>query len=272
MFPPMTNNDSPMTLPAPSTQELRALFDLKYRGSGELGPDPARRLKFGYFNPDDHYEALVRRLVQSTTRWLDVGCGRDLFPSNRALARELSSRCALLVGVDPDATLEENDFVHRRVRGLVQDLPAESEFDLVTLRMVAEHVAEPQQMLDTLARLVVPDGLVVIYTVNRWSPVPVITALTPFALHQPVKRLLWRTEAKDTFPTTFKMNTRHELRELTTGAGFAERGFWYLDDCRSLQRFRPLNVMELGLRAVLHRCGLRYPENCLLGVYARNAP
>jgi len=249
--------------------ELHALFDLKYRQTGDLGPDPARRLRFDYFNPDDHYEAMVRRLVGPTTRWVDVGCGRDLFPSNRALARELADRCALLVGVDPDDTIHENSFVHQKVQGMVADLDPAQRFDLVTLRMVAEHVADPAALIETLAQRVDVGGLVVIYTVNRWSPVPLITAITPFALHNPIKRILWRTEAKDTFPTTFKMNTRHELATQFSSGGFEEAGFFYLDDCRTLQRFRLLNVAELTLRSTLHRLGWRYPENCLLGIYRR---
>lgn len=252
-----------------SHRELVELFDLKYRGSGSLGADPERRLRFDYFNPDDYYEALLRRMVQSKTRWLDVGCGRNLFPSNRALELELSERAALLVGVDPDATIHENAFVHQKIQGTVQDLGPDARFDLVTLRMVAEHVAEPRDLVDTLARLVVPRGSVVIYTINRWSPVPIITAMTPFALHQPIKRVLWRTEAKDTFPTTYKMNTRRELAELFSASGFDEQAFWQLDDCRSLQRFRVMNVIELSLRKMLNGIGLRYPENCLLGVYQR---
>ena len=250
-------------------QELVQLFDLKYRCNGTLGSDPARRLRFDYFNPDDYYEALVRRVITRTTRWLDVGCGRDLFPSNRSLASELSQRCALLVGVDPDVTIEENPFVHQRVRGMVQDLPPDSQFDLVTLRMVAEHVTDPADLLATLSRIVVPGGLLVIYTINRWSPVPLVTAFTPFSWHQPIKHVLWRTEGKDTFPTSYKMNTRRELTQVCETAGFNEEGFWHLDDCRSLQRFRLLNIMELGLRKLLHGFGCRYPENCLLGAYRR---
>ena len=263
----MTNKPTPL---ADFTHaELLELFDLKYRGGSELGSDPARRLRFNYFNPDDYYEALVRRMVTDSTRWLEVGCGRDIFPSNRALARQLSDRCALLTGVDPDATIHENAFVHHKVQGMVQDLPADSQFDLVTLRMVAEHVAEHRDLLDTLARMVVSGGYVVVYTINRWSPVPLVTDITPFSWHQPIKRILWRTEAKDTFPTTYKMNTRKTLEQLFNASGFEEAGFWHLDDCRSLQRFRPLNVMELTLRTILHGIGLNYPENCLLGVYQR---
>jgi SAM-dependent methyltransferase len=257
--------------PEITIEDLRALFDQKYLGAGILGRDPARRLRWGYFTPDDYYEALVRRCVTPHTRWLDIGCGRDLFPSNRALARELAGRCALLVGVDPDETIHENPFVHERVQGLVQDLDSASRFDLVTMRMVAEHVAEPAKLLDALAGRVVPGGLLMIYTINRWSPVPLVTAATPFALHHPIKWVLWRTEAKDTFPTQYKMNTRGLLRRLLADSGFDEASFWHLDDCRSLQRFSVLNVMELGLWSVLHRIGLRYPENCLLGVYRRRA-
>jgi SAM-dependent methyltransferase len=254
-----------------SRNELVEVFDLKYRGGGALGPGPARRLRFDYFSPDEHYEALVRRLVQPATRWLDVGCGRDIFPSNRPLARELSQRCSLLVGVDPDATIHENEFVHRKFQGMVADLPRDLRFDLVTLRMVAEHVADPHDLLRSLAGIVVPGGKVLIYTVNRWSPVSLITNLVPFRLHNPVKRVLWNTEAKDTFPTEFKMNTRRELTRLFASHDFDESAFWHLDDCRALSGFSALETMELTARTLIHRVGLRYPENCLLGVYERRA-
>ena len=251
-------------------EELLAVFDLKYRKSGgTLGPAPARRLRYNYFSPDDHYEALVRRLVMPTTHWLDVGCGRNLFPSNRALAAELSARCALLVGVDPDETIHENTFVHRRIQGFLTDIDPNECFDLVTMRMVAEHVEDPPALIRTLSTLVQPGGLVVVYTVNRWSPVPLVTAVTPFALHNPIKHILWRTESKDTFPTTFRMNTRRTLRRQFEAGGFNEMGFTYLDDCRTLSRVRLLNIMELNLRIWLRRVGTRYPENCLLGIYRR---
>ena len=250
-------------------EDLDALFDLKYRASGKLGPDPTRRRRYNDFDPDNCYKTLVRRLVTNETRWLDVDCGRDLFPSNRALAAELSQRCEELVGVDPDETLEENPFVHCKIRGMVEDIPPEMRFSLVTLRMVAEHVADPTQMLRTLSGIVAPGGIVVVYTIKRWSPVPLITTITPFALHNPIKHIFWRTDAKDTFPTTYKMNTRHDLQYLFANNGFQETGFDYLDDCRTMQRFHALNILELSTRTLLHRFGIRYPEDCLLGTHRR---
>jgi hypothetical protein len=59
------------------------------------------------------------------------------------------------------------------------------------------------------------------------------------------------------------------LQQLLGQGGFQEAFFAHLDDCRTLARFRPLQFVELSLRKVLHACSLRYPENCLLGVYRR---
>lgn len=81
--------------------------------------------------------------------------------------------------------------------------------------------------------------------------------------------MLWNTDDKDTFPVTYKMNTHRTLTRLLDAGGFDEAGFWYLDDCRSFQRFGSLHLMELTLWSILRRIGVRYPENCLLGVYRR---
>ncbi|MDP6928257.1 MAG: class I SAM-dependent methyltransferase [Planctomycetota bacterium] len=256
---------------AATSEELLEVFELRHGSAQELGWGPAMRKRFGYFNPDEHYEALVSRLVGEATSWCDVGCGRYVFPSNVRLARVLADRCALLVGVDPDETIAENAFVHEKVCGHIDDYEPEKPFDLVTMRMVAEHVEHPEHTVAALSRLVAPGGLCVVYTVNRWSPIPLATACIPFALHQPIKRWLWRTESKDTFPTRFRMNTRSRLRSQFKAGGFVEAGFQRLDDCRTFSRFRGLQYLELSFRKVLRGIGLGYPENCLLGVYQREA-
>src|SRR5205823_1821215 len=95
-----------------------------------------RRQRFGFFTPDDHYEALVRRLVRPGTRWLDVGGGSSVFPHNPALARELAVTAGLLVGVDPSDNIHANPFVHERQQCLIEDYQTLHQFDLSTFRMV----------------------------------------------------------------------------------------------------------------------------------------
>ena len=137
--------------------------------------------------------------------------------------------------------------------------------------MVAEHIDDPESSISALARLVKPQGLVIVYTINQWSPLSLVSWLTPFWIHHPIKHLLWKTEEKDTFPVVYKMNSRRRLRHLFEQGGFRELHFAYLDDCRTFHRFRPLNYLELSLWRLLQAEGICYPENCLLGIYQRNA-
>ncbi len=136
--------------------------------------------------------------------------------------------------------------------------------------MVAEHISDPNAAVAALARLAAPGAAVVIYTVAKWAPVTIVSAVTPFRFHQLVKRVLWNTDDKDTFPTVYRMNTRTELQRLFHGAGFEEEGFHYLDDCRSFGRFMALSRVELAAWKALRSVGLRYPEACILAIFRKH--
>ena len=255
----------------PTGAELEELFYLKHGDPKTTGWSPRQLWRFGYFTPADVYEALVNRLVTADTDWLDVGCGRFLFPSNPALAKKLSGRCNQLVGIDPDETIEENECVHEKVRATIDDFELDKRFDLVTLNMVAEHIANPERAITKISKSTRPGGYVVIHTVFKYSPVPIVTVLTPHRWHHKAKAFLWSSESKDTFPVENKMNTRGTLRRLFERAGFREAHFSYVDDCRSFARFRLTSWMELAVQRALRRIGLHYPEVNLLGVYEKRA-
>lgn len=252
-----------------SSGALREVFRLKYGDPATYGWGPRLRLRFGYFTPDDYYEAIIAGLVGDGCSWIDVGCGRDIFPNNRPLAARLAALCPDLVGVDPDDNVDENPHVKERAKVVIDDFRSDRTFDLVTLRMVAEHVADPDAAVASLARLTRPGGTVVIYTVNKWSPVSLAAKAVPFGLHHAIKRVLWKTEERDTFPVAYQMNTRKVLRRVFEAHGFREASFAYLDDCRTFGRFRVPHALELSLWRVFRRLKMRYPENCLLGVYER---
>lgn len=251
----------------PERQQLLAVCRSKYGAPERLGWGPALRLRHDYFSPDDWYEALVAGLVTPGMAWLDVGCGRELLPNHAALATQLAGRAGRIVGVDPDPTLAENPYVHERVAMPIDDYDGGRAFDLVTLRMVAEHVATPERCVRAIAKALRPGGVAVVYTVFRFSPMPLLTTLAPMALRHRVKSFLWRTPKKDTFPTSFKMNTRRRLRQLFEGVGMREVAFLRLDDCRTFGRFRGLLAVELRLRGACRVLRVPYPEHCLLGIY-----
>ena len=165
----------------------------------------------------------------------------------------------------------ENAFVHDRFHGLVEDCPTQRQFDVVTLRMVAEHITDPERAVGKIASMLKPGGCVVFYTPYKWSPMSIAATIVPFKLHHPLKRLIWDAQARDTFPTAYKLNTHRDLRRHAMHAGLQEAHFQFLDDCRVLGRYRALNWCELRVRGVLNALGMHYPERCILAVYRKPA-
>src|SRR4051794_34038505 len=94
-----------------SFPDLESAFTMRFGNPRTTGPLPKLRHRLGYHVPDSYYEAMVAKLVTAETTWLEVGCGRRLFPSNPALANALAKKCRLLVGIDPDDTITENSLV-----------------------------------------------------------------------------------------------------------------------------------------------------------------
>jgi 2-polyprenyl-3-methyl-5-hydroxy-6-metoxy-1,4-benzoquinol methylase len=262
----------PPLLRLPDASSLRQMFHRRYGPQHALGWGPRLRQSCNYYTPDDIYESLVAGLIVKGMSWLDVGCGRELFPNNLGLAEILSKRCEKLTGVDPDPTLEENPWVHEKIQGGIDTFDGEGGFDLVTMRMVAEHIADPSACVKSIARALRPGGLAVVYTVSAISPMPLLTCLAPMGLRHVVKSWLWGTQPKDTFPTCFKMNSRSVLMRQFLAVGMKEETFMRLDDCRTFAKFQMMSKIEMKLMRACRAIGMPYPEHCLLGIYRKQMP
>jgi len=251
--------------------DVQELLRLKYGPPETQGWGPRLRQRFGYCTPDDWYEATLLSLVSADTSWLDVGCGRYILPYNRPVVTLLAARCRTLVGVDPDDAIQLNTLLHRRVQCRIEDYRPQEQFDLITLRMVAEHFVDPNAAVAALGWLAKPGGTVVVYTVNRFSPLTFLTSLLPTSLLRIACRLTGKDLRSGLHPSFYRMNTRPELRRLFDQGGFREASFHALDDCRATLQWKTLNTIELSLWQLLRALRLHYPEICLLAVYRRNA-
>ena len=250
-------------------QQLRRLKRIKHGAEPGVGWGAALTMRFGHYTPDDYYEGCVESLVDAESDWIDVGGGRAIFPSNPRLARMLADRCRRLVAVDPSANVHENLFAQERHQALLEDFGDAEGFNLATMRMVVEHVVQPDAFVRKLGQLLRPGGKAVVYTVNRWAPMTILSAVTPLRFHHAAKRVLWRADERDTFPVAYRMNTRPRLEELFAAGGFREVYFRHLDDCRTFARWKLALTAELAAWKAMNKAGLHYPETCLLGVYER---
>lgn len=218
----------------------------------------------GYRSPDAAYEGQLLELAGPGTRWLDLGCGRSPCPFNPRLADALAGSCAELVGVDASANVWANPYLHARVQSDLAAYRPDRSFDLVTMRMVAEHVAAPAAVARALARLVRPGGALLIYTVHRWSPTAILGRLAPHRAHVAAMRIMFGGESRDVFPAHYRMNTPAKLRGLLEPAGFRVERLEQPDDCRATQRWRMAHRLELATWRVFRRCRVPYPERCIV--------
>ena len=223
--------------------------------------------RHGYLSPDAVYEGALLRLVQPGTRWLDAGGGASPCPHNPGLARHLADTCAELVGVDPGPNLARNPFVHRAQPSAIEQ--ADGVYDLVTMRMVAEHVANPAGLAVALRRLVRPGGTLLIYTVHAWSPTVLAARVLPAVARRLGMRWLCAGQDRDVFPAHYRLNTVAQLE--ATLAGFTLVRADALDDCRTTLRWPRLHDAELRLRTAFRQVGLAYPESCILAEFNRDA-
>jgi 2-polyprenyl-3-methyl-5-hydroxy-6-metoxy-1,4-benzoquinol methylase len=253
----------------PTRDELTNLFE-RHQGAIEShGWQVRLRDRFGYFPSARWYEGILDRLVTSETTWLDVGGGKTIIPTNPALAKELVLRSKKTVGVDPSENIHANNVVHERHQAFVEDFQTKQSFDLITLRMVAEHVSDPDACIAALSRLISPGGYLVVLTPNRWSPVSLAASLIPNRFHSLFVGILDGRDGGDVFPTYYLLNTRKSLRKCLSKGGFKELEFRYLDNCSLFYRYSVLSHCELRFGYLLRRLGLQYPENELLGVYEK---
>ena len=125
---------------------LRQTFFHFYDRAAALLTPGLRNAQFAYFD-------LLKAKLNGNPRWLDIGCGRRLFPDwmpdSEQEESALKARLVDTFGIDADfASLRDNVFVRHRVIGDCCSLPfAASSFDLLTANMVVEHVAEPHALL-----------------------------------------------------------------------------------------------------------------------------
>ena len=166
----------------------------------------------------DQIEAIVRSHVTSSSRVLDLGCGRG------GVVELFWRQVALAAGVDPDASSlsEHRSRGMPAVRAVGERLPFVSEsFDLVVCLWVLEHMREPAAALREARRVLRPGGHFVFVTPNMRNPLMIANRIgkaLPSLQKRLVPQIYGRDEA-DTFPVHYRANTVEAVRAHAAAAG-----------------------------------------------------
>jgi SAM-dependent methyltransferase len=206
----------------------------------------------GYIDAGHRFAEFVRSHINRQMIVLDLGAGRGKpGPVNyRADAK-------MVVGVDPDAAIMRNPFVHGRVQAPAEQLPFRTgSFDLVFSDWVVEHLPSPKQAVIEVYRVLKPGGRFIFRTGNLLHYSYAIARLTPHWFHLKVAN--WaRGLPKDTadpYPTYYRMNTPRTVHKLLTAAGFIREALLMWEPSPSYLRFSAVAfLLGVGYERLMNR-------------------
>lgn len=169
------------------------------------------------------YAALISEHLLPDTVWLDAGCGSRLLEDDMdPLEDWLADHCRFIVGMDLAVTSHRN--IKPLLCGSLYQLPfPDNSLDLVTCRMVVEHLDRPDEAFAEVARCLHPGGAFVLITPNLLNYGIFGNAVATKVLPDKLRlRLVHATDSraeKDIFPVRYKANTMRRLVYLLSRSG-----------------------------------------------------
>lgn len=144
---------------------------------------------------------------------LEIGAGSGKGMQTKI---NLRGRVKRVVGIDLDPRVLENSSLDESYQMDVMDIGEKlaRKFDVIFSVMVVEHIEDPRRFLDRQLELLTPGGVLIHYTVSRYSPVSMIANWVPEWLKLWLIQTLGsgRTK-KDVFKTFYRLNSASDVRK-----------------------------------------------------------
>ena len=195
----------------------------------------------GYESHNDIYQKTVSQYLRPDVCLLDAGCGAEL-----PFTHKFAHKVRLAVGTD----LEELKSAVKNPCGVRADLNhlpfRDNRFDVIISMSVLEHLSDPKLVVDELARILKPGGIVVFQTPNKYDYVSLLARLTPFWFHRWALAALLGRKEEDTFPTFFRANTLRKMRSLLRDSGFMALKISLINQYPAYLMFSP-TLFRLGI-------------------------
>jgi ubiquinone/menaquinone biosynthesis C-methylase UbiE len=183
------------------------------------------------------YASLIAEHLSPHTVWLDAGCGSRLLENDMdPLENWLANHCKTIVGIDVSVSSHRN--IKSLVRGSLYELPfADNSLDLITCRMVVEHLAQPHRAFAESARCLRPGGAIVVITPNVLNYAilgnAVASKLLPEKLRLSIVHASDSRADEEIFPVCYKANTLPRMVQFLNASGLQ------VHEANGLQQRRP---------------------------------
>lgn len=197
----------------------------------------------------ESYARLVSEHLSAETVWLDAGCGLRLLEDDMdPLENWLATHCKTLIGMDLAVKSHHN--IKSLTRGNIYHLPfTDNSLDLITCRMVVEHLDHPARAFTEVNRCLRPGGAVIIITPNLWNYAMFGNIIATKLLKEEWRLRLVQSsdhrEKEDIFPVRYCANTMPKLARLLEASGLR------VHEKQGLRQLRPYWKKTASLEKVL---------------------
>jgi ubiquinone/menaquinone biosynthesis C-methylase UbiE len=219
----------------------------------------APRLQYSQYQ----YRDRLLPLIQGKDRWLEIGCGHQLFAEwMRADQQKAIGSCRVAFGCDLDFEgLKKHPDLLNKCMASGYGLPyASGSMEIVSANMVMEHVDKPREFLNEVYRVLRPGGLFVFHTPNRRGYRTVCARLvTNQKLKTTLVRLLENREEDDVFPTFYRLNDPESIAREAAGAKLQVQSIDSVETSAILSSMGPVAIPELlVIRMLQQKWAMRY--------------
>ncbi|MFI5063147.1 MAG: class I SAM-dependent methyltransferase [Streptosporangiales bacterium] len=236
-----------MTRPAPIADPVTATggaVTANGHGNRRARLDPRARYfpesQFGGYSDIDQlvvFYTRVRSLLEPSFTVLDIGCGRGKHAEERTARTDLkilNGRCKKVIGIDVNPAAHDNPFVdefHLVDASSRWPIP-DASVDLAVSDYVMEHVENPDLFLAECRRVIRPGGYLCMRTTNALSYFGIAARVIPNRYHPAIVQRSYINPRKeeDVFPTRFRCNTVHAVRQALGRHGFQHCVYGYQSD------------------------------------------
>jgi ubiquinone/menaquinone biosynthesis C-methylase UbiE len=217
-----------------------------------------RKLNPGYRHRGEVYDEFLCKCITKETVWLDVGCGKNA----HVAAYGQMARSSL--GIDKldyqdraDAPFLQTDF-----RSI--PLPSSS-VDLVSMRLVVEHLEKIPDDISEIDRVLKPGGRVIVLTTNSLSPLIFLPRLLPFGVKNWIIRKMFGVGSNEVFPTYHRFNTPRKMAK-----GFGGLRLSRIEFLEQVPLDKPLLTFMFGLwYCIVKFSPLKWLRSNLLAEYEK---
>jgi SAM-dependent methyltransferase len=178
--------------------------------------DKYKKINPSWLDSVSIYRDEILKNIHPKSIFLDIGCGHS-----NALAK-VSQITSYTYGIDPDKeALSKNVYYNNLLVGSADKLPfQDNTFDVVAAAWVAEHLQNPEIVLEEIYRVLKPGGKFFFITPNVWNYNVWIIRMIPERFHSFFTTRLYDRGEGDTYPKVYQLNSQSKIKELAIRIGY----------------------------------------------------